>query len=124
MPVSVVQASKRLLVTLLLTLARRYHVTLTISRESDDKEVVKAFRKIVLKAHPDKGGSAGDAQKLNEARGAWEDAKKNSNPGPKPATQPTSSPDGLTISPAQPSAKKGFRIQSIAVLLTYHGARR
>ena len=118
MPVSVAQAAKRLLVTLLLTFARQYRVKLVISRESDDQDVMKAYKKVVLKAHPDKGGRDGDAQKLIEARDVWEEAKKSSKPPPRPAT---SSPTDLGMSPAQPSDKKGFRIQSVAVLLTYHG---
>jgi len=68
MPVSVIQAAKRALVTLLVAFARHYQVTLTISRESGDADVVKAFKEVVLKAHPDKGGRAGDASKLNDAR--------------------------------------------------------
>ena len=47
MPVSVIQAAKRFLVNLLLTFARHYQVTLTISRDSDDKDVVKAFKKLI-----------------------------------------------------------------------------
>lgn len=122
MPVSVVQAAKRLLVTLLLIFARQYQVKLAISRDSCDKDVVKAFRKVCLKAHPDKGGRDGDAQKLNDAREVWENAKKSQSPQPQPAAQASSpSPDDLNICPVQPSAKQGFRIQSVAVLLTYHG---
>ena len=76
MPVSVIQAAKRFLVNLLLTFSRHYEVQLTISRESDDKDVARAFKKMILKAHPDKGGRDGDAQKLNTAREAWDNAKK------------------------------------------------
>ena len=117
MPVSVLQAAKRFLVNLLLTFARHYQVQLTISRESDDKDVAKAFKKMILKAHPDKGGRDGDAQKLNTAREAWDDAKKTSKARPQPAAEP--SPDDWTVSIAQP--KQNFRIQSVAVLLTYFG---
>jgi len=84
MPVSVLQAAKRLLVNLLLTFARHYQVQLTISRESDDKDVAKAFKKMILKAHPDKGARDGDAQKLNTAQEAWDDAKKTSKACPHP----------------------------------------
>ena len=123
MPVSVIQAAKRVLVSLLLTFARYYQVTLTISRDSGDTEVVKAFRKVVLKAHPDKGGREGDAQKLNDARDVWETAKKSSAPPPQPSNSDSrrSADDMNMPAPAQPSAKQGFRINSLAVLLTYHG---
>ena len=43
MPVSVIQAAKRLLVTLLLSFARHYQVTLVTSRDSDDKDVVRVY---------------------------------------------------------------------------------
>ena len=87
MPVSTCQAAKRSLVTLLLNLARHYQIKLTISRDSCDKDVSKAYKKVALKAHPDKGGRDGDASKLNAARDVWEDAKKSSGPQPQPATQ-------------------------------------
>ena len=119
MPVSVIQAAKRFLVNLLLVFARHYQVTLTISRESEDKDVVRAFKKMILKAHPDKGGREGDAQKLNTAREAWDNAKKIPKPRSQPATTP--SPDDLIISLAEPAAKQNFRIHSVAVLLTYFG---
>ena len=57
--------------TLLLALARQYELVLVISRESSDQDVVKAFRQVALKAHPDKGGRPGDASKLNSTREAW-----------------------------------------------------
>ena len=64
MHVSASQAATRLLVTLLLTFGRHYQVNLTVSRDSCDKDVVKSFWKVLLKAHPDKGGRPGDAQKF------------------------------------------------------------
>ena len=76
--VSLVQAAKRALVTLLFAFAHQYEVKLVISRESSDSDVVKAFRKVALKAHPDKGGRHGDAAKLNATREAWENAEKHS----------------------------------------------
>jgi hypothetical protein len=89
MPVSVVQAAKRVLVTLLLAFARHYEVRLVISRDSSDKDVVKAFKRVALKAHPDKGGREGDASKLNSARQDWDSAKKNASPEAEP-TSPAS----------------------------------
>ena len=110
MPVSAIQAAKRALVSLFLTLARYYQVTLTLCRDSADKDVVTAFRKVVLKAHPDKGGRDGDAQKLNDARDVWDTAKKNSAPPPQHSHRQDSA-DGLNISsPSQPFANLGFRI--------------
>ena len=98
MPVSASQAAKRLLITLLVTFGRHYQINLTVSRDSCDKDVVKYYRKVLLKAPPDEGGRPGDAQKLNEAREVWENAKKNSAPKPPPTTLATThSPDDSII---------------------------
>ena len=57
---------KRALVTLLLELARVYGLTMSLNRDSADDVVKKNFRKIMLRAHPDKaGGSEATAKRLN-----------------------------------------------------------
>ena len=71
MPVSPLQAAKRALVTLLLALAAAYNIAIAINRESEDEAIKKAFRRVILKAHPDKGGTASDFRSLNDAREAW-----------------------------------------------------
>ena len=56
---------KRALVTLLLELARLYGLTLNLNRDSDDALVKAGFRKVILRAHPDKaGGSEAAAKRL------------------------------------------------------------
>ena len=66
---------KRALVTLLLHFARIYAITVDVSRDSPDADVKKAFRKVMLKAHPDKvGGSVDAAKKLTVAYSSWQDA--------------------------------------------------
>ena len=52
-----IQAERRFLINLPLTSARLYRVPLTISRESDGE----GRQKVILKAHPDKGGREGDS---------------------------------------------------------------
>ena len=73
--VTPLQAAKRVFVSLLLTLARAYEIAVKINRESPDKDVKAAFRKVSLKVHPDKGGRSEDFAKLNAAReaclGCW-----------------------------------------------------
>ena len=39
-------------------LERAYYDVLDLKRDADDAAVKKAFKKAVLKAHPDKGGSS------------------------------------------------------------------
>ena len=68
MACSAVLLAKRSLVALLLRLATAYQVVVSINRDSPDVKVTQAFRKVVLKVHPDKGGSVGDAQ---EAADRW-----------------------------------------------------
>ena len=41
---------------LLLTVAAAYSVVVRLHRDSQDSEVIAAFRKVLRKAHPDKGG--------------------------------------------------------------------
>ena len=72
--VSAIDRAKRLLVSLLKTLAAAYGVALKLSRDSSDVDVRSAFKKVSRKAHPDKGGSIADQTALNSARDNWQDA--------------------------------------------------
>ena len=67
--------AKRAFVSLLLALAKAYGVVVDVKRDSPDSAVQEAFRKVVLKAHPDKGGKKADAQRLQEAREEWQRAR-------------------------------------------------
>ena len=65
---SAAQLAKRALVSVLLRLAAWYRLAaLGVKRESEDKEVEAAFRKVVRRAHPDKGGTKERFQRLEEA---------------------------------------------------------
>jgi curved DNA-binding protein CbpA len=110
--------AKRALVTILLELARLYSLTLTVTRESEDKVVEAAYKKLVLKVHPDKGGCTSAFQKLQAAREKWLDSQK-TNPAkggrpqktvPETAALPDDLPEGLN---------SVYRIQSSGILLTY-----
>ena len=68
---------KRALVTLILHFARIYGVTSSVTRDSPEPEVRTSYRKVLLKAHPDKpGGSEDAAKKLTGAYRNWQDAAK------------------------------------------------
>ena len=70
---------KRALVSLLLEVARVYGLALGLTRESPDDVVVRSYRKLMLKVHPDKpGGSVEHARRINNAWNAWNDARKKS----------------------------------------------
>lgn len=130
MVASVVLLAKRALVSLLVVLARQYHVSVTVQRDSSDKDVEKAFRAVVKKAHPDKGGAVAHAQRLQDAREKWLTAKRKAQAGRprKYDRQPTSGkpsssrPIGtLPVSGKQTPRSRLYLIRSPAVLLTYHG---
>jgi len=117
MAASLVLLAKRALVSLLLALAQQHGVRVTVTRDSADSAVEAAFRAVVRKVHPDKGGRVADAQQLQNAREKWRSAKAKAAPGRRPQQKP----HGLL--PLSSSSKKSrpFLIRSSAVLLTYHG---
>lgn len=127
MPVAALQVAKRTLVSLLLSLARAYQILIQINRDSSDEDVKKAFRKVSVKVHPDKGGATADFQRLNEARAAWleaagrsEDRSKGKGRGGR--QQRASSSTGANLATAMSQwqdDKKRYRIQGEAILLTY-----
>ena len=74
--VSVVDAAKRELVKLLRSLALVYSVVFSVTRDSADADVLKCFKQVSRKAHPDKGGKLEHQKALNAARDKWEAAAK------------------------------------------------
>ena len=120
MVASVVQQTKRALVVLLRALAAVYGVQVTVNRDSPDKEVVVACRRVALKAHPDHGDDVRDQQRLNDARAAWEEARRKPQreaTAPKPQKAHA---DSLLVQRGAPTRKE-YRVASEAVLLTYQG---
>ena len=76
MPSSTVLLAKRALVSLLLRLAVAYHVLVAVNRDSSDPIVTVAYKKVILKVHPDKGGSTKDFQALQNAKETWANSRK------------------------------------------------
>ena len=76
MVVSAVQLAKRVLVSLLRTLAVTYNINVNCDRDSTDAVVIANFCKLALRVHPDRGGSTAHQAKLNDAREAWDKARK------------------------------------------------
>ena len=52
--------------------ALTYGVAFTCNRDSTDQAVMKNFRKLAFRVHPDRGGSNEHQQQLNDARAAWD----------------------------------------------------
>ena len=113
--------AKRGLVKVLKDLAAKYHVNLTLSRESSNIDVTKAFRKLSLKTHPDKGGAEEDFKRLSSTNDTWQNLLKQSgNPGrPSKADEPERPKAGKPWTVHAPQEKKEFTVRSQAVLLTF-----
>ena len=110
--------AKRALVTLLHALAATYELNIRCTRDSPDATIHRAFRQVVLKVHPDRGGSARHQQELNDARAAWEAAKEKRR-GP---VRPAQLQVGVGVLGGEEHAGRNeFRVRGTAVLLTYQG---
>ena len=89
-----------------------------LDREAADDRVLKAYRRLVIKAHPDKGGHKTKFQSLQAAKETWDSARQQE----RPASNPAISAGKIVPSGASSSdASGGYRIRSTAVLLTYSG---
>jgi len=74
-----------------------YGVAADVNRESDDKAISQAYRRVVRKVHPDKGGSKKKFQTLQVAKEAWDAARQ----GARPAGNPALSEGQLVLLSAQ-----------------------
>ena len=72
--VSVSDKCKRALVSLIRSLALFHQVVTSVTRDSVDVDVRKAYRTLSKKTHPDHGGHVQDQQRLNAAYEEWCDA--------------------------------------------------
>ena len=75
MPCSPNDLAKRALVRQLLSLAKVYSVTLQVNRDSPDTDVLEAYRRLLLKVHPDKGGRKVDFKCLQKAKEEWQETR-------------------------------------------------
>ena len=135
MPSSTVTVAKRALVSLLLRLAVAYHVVIAVNRDSADRVVTDAYKKVILKAHPDKGGRTKDFQSLQDAKETWVNATREANANQKKGRPKEDHNEGGRKAPRKKSdhwpldvdlpnadkSQKQYRIQSVFVLLTYFG---
>ena len=76
MPMSPYQRAKRAFVRVLIGLASSYSVVVGVNRDSDDDTIHMAYRRVVRRVHPDKGGAVADAQQLQAAKDDWDAARK------------------------------------------------
>ena len=117
--VSAVGKAKRVLVTLLKSLAGIYALVLGLTRDSTEVEVKAAYRKVSRRAHPDRGGTPEHQKALNAARDEWEEALRASkgSGGNRAAKKPQSkTAPSLAV---DSSGDTAYRFQGLGVLLTY-----
>jgi curved DNA-binding protein CbpA len=117
--VSAVDTAKRVLVTLLKSLAGIYGVVLALTRESTDVQLKAAYKKVSRKAHTDKGGSPEHQKALSAARDAWEEALREVKT--RGGDQRTKKPQGRTVPSLVHDLREtpGYRFRGVGVLLTY-----
>jgi hypothetical protein len=126
---SAVLLAKRALVALIRSLALTYGVVVCCNRDSADQVVLGSFRKVALKAHPDHGGNTSDQAKMNEAREAWDQARRQKATagrpkGPGQAKGKQGQSDKcllLVVDVPTGKGRKEYRVQSQAAMLTYMG---
>ena len=117
MPCSPRTIAQRAFVRCLLSLAAVCDVVINVNRDSSDEELLKAYRRVAVKAHPDKGGNTRKFQEFQAAKQQWDTARKSGAARGRPKVQPGGQ---LVVSP--PSGKSaGKRVRGFAVLLTYFG---
>ena len=115
-PASRLSQAKRAFVRVLLSVAVAFRVAVSVKRDSPDGDLLVGYRKVILKAHPDKGGSKGQFQRLQHAKEAWGSASvRSGRAGRPPATSHVCLP--LQQVPRDTKA----RVRGLAVLLTYSG---
>ena len=91
-------------------MALSYLVVLDVSRESSTEQVLKAYRRVLLKVHPDKGGKKADAQKLQEVKETWDKARQGS------ADWKTGA-----VAVVRTARRQEYRVNAQVVLLSYQG---
>ena len=115
------QLAKRALVRVLLALAAVYGLVVNVSRDSADDAVKAAYRRVVRRAHPDKGGAVADAQRLQAAKEAWDTALGAKRARAPPQGEPGGSADpeeageGTTELADPEEARRPYRIHSTGV---------
>ena len=70
MPLSTLQQAKRVFVKVLLSTALAYQLALTVNHDSEDATLLTAYRHVLKKVHPDKGGSKQDSVPRSSAAAA------------------------------------------------------
>ena len=123
MVLSAVQIATRAFVKILLAFAAQHQVSVTISRDSSEKDILGTYRRVVKKVHPDKGGKKEDHQKLQDAKVDWEAAVATARKRGRPTQAHAKKDDAATHVGLEVVEKGSYEVHARGVMLTYHGLR-
>ena len=116
MPVSKVGIATRAFVAVLLALARAYQLSVQVNRDSSPDELLQSYKRVLLKAHQDKGGSNEHMQRLQAAKETWQPTRSQSAAkGGRPRTRANDEPKVARC------RRSEYRAHVEVVLLTYQG---
>ena len=127
-------------VRVLIGLASSYSVVVGVNRDSDDDNIHMAYRRVVRRVHPDKGGAVADAKQLHAAKDDWDAARKPIRRRGRPQRQEPPRPPGAaegpkclresgsggvlaTIIPDGPPQGDSYCFWATGVMFTYQGVR-
>ena len=108
-------AAKRALVKVLRDLALLYDLDAPLNRDSSVTDAAKAFKKVVAKVHPDKGGILQDSQRLHAARDTWQVALKANRRRGRPAAETAGTPAQPTMPPTSASKPKAAAKEKVTM---------
>jgi hypothetical protein len=117
MPVSAVRLAKHAFIVLLRSLAVIYGLAVPpLSRDSPDADVTAVFRRVSLRAHPDKGGSLQDQKRPRTPQSAPEGARAPQSVPERPRTPQSASerPRPPPSAPKRPRAPQSAPERPIA----------
>ena len=131
--VSALDKAKRALVSIMKRVAVKHGSVIDVHRESENKEVTSAYRKLSRVVHPDRhGGSGKDQKTLNAAYTSWQQLLRRAaeRRGKSHSDHQAPHVAGAAVVPAQATLTRHsgpqrgeYRIQTSAVLLTYQGCK-
>ena len=108
------------LFVVLKTLASQYGVSFPAVNvnSATDADLKRLYKKLVVKVHPDKGGTADDFRNLKEAYDKWTHPPQRGWPPP-PPTDDNAGSNGLVSA----NAENCYELRNKAAMLTYHGVQ-
>ena len=68
---------------IILAMAHTYKIVMKVNRDSEEQEIMKAYRKVALKTHPDKGGKAEDFKVRQAAKEEWDTLRQTKSSKPR-----------------------------------------